>query len=65
MWRLKGYPRCEGDMFVDRSPFGWYEYCLQCGYQHELNVSGDEKGQEVNKHRNNRAKSRVIMEVTE
>ncbi len=32
MWRLKGCPRCKGDVQVDRDEWGWYEQCLQCGY---------------------------------
>ncbi|MFH1646914.1 MAG: hypothetical protein ABID71_04380 [Chloroflexota bacterium] len=36
MWRLKSCPRCRGDMQIDHDHRGWYEWCLQCGYQHEL-----------------------------
>jgi DNA-directed RNA polymerase subunit RPC12/RpoP len=36
MWRLKGCPRCKGDILVDRDQHGWYEWCLQCGYRHDL-----------------------------
>lgn len=32
MWRFKGCPRCGGDIFVDYDHYGWYERCLQCGY---------------------------------
>ncbi len=36
-WRLKGYPRCEGDVFLDRDEENrWYEQCLQCGCFNEL-----------------------------
>ena len=36
MWKLKGCPRCGGDIFIDRDLDGWHEQCLQCAYQHEL-----------------------------
>ncbi len=35
-WRLKGCPRCNGDMFTDRDIDGWYEHCLLCGYTRDL-----------------------------
>jgi len=37
MMRLKSCPRCKtGDVGVDRDHHGWYEYCIQCGYQRDL-----------------------------
>lgn len=36
MLRFKNCPRCKGDVFVDRDYHGWYEQCLQCGYQRDL-----------------------------
>ena len=36
MWKVKGCPRCGGDLFIDRDLDSWYEQCLQCAYQHEL-----------------------------
>ena len=36
MWKLKGCPRCGGDVFIDRDLQDWYEQCLQCGYRSEL-----------------------------
>jgi len=36
MWRLKGCPKCRGDLYVERDLSGWYEECLQCGYFREL-----------------------------
>jgi len=36
MWRLKGCPKCKGDMFLDKDIDGWYERCLQCGYNQDL-----------------------------
>lgn len=35
-WKLKGCPRCGGDVYVDRDLESWYEQCLQCSYWHEL-----------------------------
>jgi len=32
IWRLKGCPRCRGDMVLDRDEWGSYEQCIQCGY---------------------------------
>jgi hypothetical protein len=44
--RQKSCPRCKtGDIGVDRDEYGWYEYCLQCGYVRDL-VSIVELGQE-------------------
>ena len=36
MLRLKGCPRCNGDIFQSRDHHGWYEHCLQCGYLRDL-----------------------------
>ena len=33
-WKLKGCPRCSGDLNVIRDVLGYYEDCLQCGYHH-------------------------------
>ena len=35
-WKLKSCPRCDGDMFIDRDLYGWYEQCIQCGYARDL-----------------------------
>lgn len=35
--RLGGCRRCGiGDVSVDKDHYGWYEYCLQCGYVRDL-----------------------------
>ncbi len=39
MLRLKGCPRCKGDILIDRDHLSWYEQCLQCGYQRDFQVS--------------------------
>lgn len=37
VWRLKGCPRCRGDVFLDRDEeHRWYQQCLQCGYFNEM-----------------------------
>ena len=33
-WKLKGCPRCSGDLNIIRDVLGIYEDCLQCGYHH-------------------------------
>ncbi len=42
MIRLKSCPKCKtGDITIDRDHYGWYEYCIQCGYMSDLvNVAG-------------------------
>ncbi|MEE8420910.1 MAG: hypothetical protein V3R92_05575 [Dehalococcoidales bacterium] len=36
MVRFKSCPRCKGDVLLDRDVYGWYQQCLQCGYQRDL-----------------------------
>ena len=37
MLKLEGCPRCKkGDIVLDKDFYGWYEYCLQCGYTRDL-----------------------------
>jgi DNA-directed RNA polymerase subunit M/transcription elongation factor TFIIS len=36
MWKYKGCPRCQGDIFIDEDIDESYEKCLQCGYEREL-----------------------------
>jgi len=36
LWRLKGCPRCAGDVFVTEDSEGGYEQCLQCAWQRPL-----------------------------
>ena len=31
-WRLRGCPRCGGDIMIYDDYDGWHEACLQCGY---------------------------------
>jgi hypothetical protein len=33
-WKLKGCPRCRGDIYVEKEDNNWHEQCLQCGYVH-------------------------------
>lgn len=39
--RLKGCPRCNGDMVVEKDEWGWYEQCIQCGHLHDLQGGDD------------------------
>jgi hypothetical protein len=35
--KKEGCPRCQkGDTALDKDQYGWYEYCLQCGYVRDL-----------------------------
>jgi len=38
MYRLKGCIRCGGDVSTTRDEYGWYEGCLQCGRQSNLEI---------------------------
>jgi len=55
-WKFRSCPRCDGDMFIDRDLYGWYEQCIQCGYARNLRStvklrqrawSEEEKGRRV------------------
>ncbi len=41
-WKLKGCPRCNGDLSVGDAEYGRVESCLQCGYllytENEINL---------------------------
>ena len=39
MLRLKGCPRCGGDVSENRDLYGSYEQCIQCGYMKDLSNS--------------------------
>jgi len=43
MWRLKGCPKCNGDLFFGQGLDGWYGQCLQCGYIHDIDNALDIK----------------------
>ena len=51
MLRLKGCPRCKGDIVLDKDHYGWYEHCLQCGYLRDLEskVEAQEQPAQVEK----------------
>ncbi|RJQ37641.1 MAG: hypothetical protein C4555_06025 [Dehalococcoidia bacterium] len=34
--RLKSCPKCGGDVRIDRDEYGWFEQCIQCGYERDL-----------------------------
>ena len=45
MWVLKGCPKCHGDIFMEKDTAGWYEKCLQCGYNRDMEVMVEVKEQ--------------------
>jgi hypothetical protein len=47
MWRLKGCPKCKGDIFLEKDIDGWYERCLQCGYNQDLETIVEVKAKGV------------------
>jgi hypothetical protein len=36
IWKLKGCPRCGGDLFLESDEYDWFETCLQCSFRQEL-----------------------------
>jgi uncharacterized protein (DUF983 family) len=35
--KIEACPRCKkGYLTLDKDFYGWYEYCVQCGYTHDL-----------------------------
>jgi len=35
--KIEGCPRCKrGNLSLEKDWYGWYEYCLQCGYTRDL-----------------------------
>jgi len=48
MLKLKGCPKCKkGDVVLDRDHYGWYEYCIQCGYLRDLESMVDSGHQQA------------------
>jgi hypothetical protein len=43
-WKLKGCPRCMGDIFISQDMDGWYEQCLQCSFRRDLKDLAELKG---------------------
>ena len=41
MFGFKLCPRCQGDMFLDNDPDGWFLMCLQCGHRTYLGQMED------------------------
>ncbi len=35
-WKLKGCPRCGGDVYIENGLDEWYEVCLMCSYRREI-----------------------------
>ena len=42
----KRCPRCGGNVYLDKDKFGWYEECLQCGYNRDLQAIVDARKRE-------------------
>ncbi len=38
MMKLNGCKRCHGDLIIEQDVYGWYEECVQCGYQHDITL---------------------------
>jgi DNA-directed RNA polymerase subunit M/transcription elongation factor TFIIS len=36
MIKLKGCPRCQGDLYLKQDNYGKYYNCFQCGYMKDL-----------------------------
>ena len=36
MLKLKGCPKCGGDVQLDNDHYGWYEQCIQCGFMRDV-----------------------------
>ena len=37
MWKLKGCPRCGGDLLIEKDlSYGWQEECIQCSFSRDL-----------------------------
>ena len=45
LWKLKGCPRCGGDMYLESDYYSGYGKCLQCGYVQELRSEAEFKRQ--------------------
>jgi len=43
MWKIKGCPKCSGDMFIEQGEFGWNEHCLQCGFLREVQFENEKQ----------------------
>jgi hypothetical protein len=47
LYRFKSCPRCNGDVYLDRDEFSWYEQCLQCGFMNYMEKLIDLKKRSV------------------
>lgn len=36
VFMLRSCPRCQGDFYQERDPFGYFVRCLQCGHEVQL-----------------------------
>jgi Zn ribbon nucleic-acid-binding protein len=58
--KMKSCPKCKsGDIAIDRDHHGWYEYCIQCGYAHDL-ISVVEPEEPAGGRKKGRRKSKTL-----
>lgn len=48
-WKIRGCPKCGGDMICDDDWGSFYEQCLQCGFRRDIKESNifDETSSEI------------------
>jgi hypothetical protein len=50
MYKLKGCPRCRGDLLLVQVDNFWSEQCIQCGYERDLKLIAEvTRGKEPSK----------------
>ena len=55
--KTNGCPKCKkGNIVLDRDHYGWYEYCIQCGYVRDLIHIVESEQQQVSGVRKKREK---------
>jgi len=60
MLKLKSCPKCKkGDVTLDRDYYGWYEYCIQCGYVHDLENMVEIQQQSLKRERRRKGESQL------
>jgi len=41
IWKYDMCPQCGGDLFIAQNSEGWYEKCVHCSYQHNLQTTAE------------------------
>jgi len=58
---LKNCPKCKtGAIGFDRDQYGWYEYCIQCGYVRDLIGMVELRQKPANSVKERRRKARIL-----